>query len=753
LSCTKYLSALICLIFTLALGYKTIHSQTILEGKLIDEISLKPIDNADVKIIDLKKNTLTDSSGNFSFEGINYGSHKIFFNAEGYRSKTINVFFDSLFSGNNFLVKLQPLEGFTDTIDVSSLFFKKNEDIHTANTYAKYEELRKTPDTVEDIIKYFQSTAGVSFANDNDNDIIVRGGSPIENLTMIDNVEVLNPNHYGPPGSTSGALSFINLKLVDEVNFYSGGFPVKYGNRISSVMDIKLKDGNEERHWKDLNISFSGFGGFFEGPITKNFSYMFSIRKSYFELLRKDLNFSYLPNYWDFNLKLNYNINKTDKISLIGLFAIDKANKYDKETDSVYTSSNPVDLKLLVAGVNYVQNRKSGIFSFTISDNYSFYKAALYGFNLKIKDNQFNLRSDYKTPVSNDFKIDLTAEGRYVFSYYDVFSNDDLTPTGFFVPPVSYNKSLSAFRFGLAANLIGDIVNHKINFNAGFRIDYLDLMKNGFSISPRAGISYRFLPLTTLNLNVGLYSQQPEFLWLLSGSNSKTLFNINAKEAILGIEHFFAYDIRANIEGYVKYYSDYPISVYDPYYIFINISGIYPNFLGDAVSEGKGYFAGLDFTLQKKNPGPGFYGTLNVSYNKSAFKATLGGYQPSGFDYGKQVTLISGYRLKSNFIFGFRLKYSDGRPYTPYDIERSQIIGSGSFDMSQYNKARMPYYLRLDARIDKDINIGKTELIVYVEVWNLLDRKNVYEYSWSGINVETIHHWSRVPILGLSFQF
>jgi hypothetical protein len=730
-----------------------LYSQVSVSGNVYDASTKKPVAGVQVEIPELRRESTTDSEGAFSFPPLNFESLAIRFRLEGYRTSHVTILYDSVINSKGLNVYLKPLESVTDTIDVSEMYYKKNEDIHTSSTYAVYEELRKSPGTVEDIIKYFQTSPGVTFASDLDNDLIVRGGSPIENLTLFGGVEILNPNHYGPPGSTSGALSFINLKFVDEVNFYSGGFPVKYGGRISSVMDIKLKQGDSKRHWRDLYVSFTGFGGFFEGPIDSKTTYMFSARRSYLELIRKNLNMDYIPNFWDFNLKLERKVSTNDRISLVGMYAIDKTHPYDILKDSTNTDETPVNLKLFNAGFNYQHEKKNEFLRFTISDSYSDYDAGLRDFELKIKDNQLNLCGEFKITLNNTLKIDAAADIKYIYSDYDVFSDYYVSPTGYFIPEVSYSKYLNTFKFDASVNFIADLIKRKLNISAGLRVDYVDYMKSGLSVSPRMGLSYKLQPITAINFSAGLYSQPPEYLWLLSGTNKDRLTNIFAKEVILGIEHYFSSDVRVNLEGYLKHYSAYPVSLYDPYYIYINISGLYPNFLTDAQSNGRGYFAGAELTAQKKNSGYGLYGTLNLSYMKSSFKATEGGYQPGRFDNGLSATLIAGYRFKFDFIFSFRLRYTEGKHYTPFDPERSYQLGYGMYDMNFYNKLRLPYYMRLDIRIDKYFKFGNTQLIAYVELWNALDRKNVYDYDWGFNSAHAEYHWARIPVIGISYRF
>jgi hypothetical protein len=215
-------------------------------------------------------------------------------------------------------------------------------------------------------------------------------------------------------------------------------------------------------------------------------------------------------------------------------------------------------------------------------------------------------------------------------------------------------------------------------------------------------------------------------------------------------------DVKLSIEPYLKQYSNYPVSVYDPNFIFIN-SGveIYPNFLDKALSSGKGYIAGVDLTIQKKNPGKGFYGTLAYSFSESKFLALAGDIQPAEFDYGNQLTAIAGYKFSFGLSISGRFKFAKGRPYTPYNLDQSALFNRGIYDKTHYNKARMPDYARLDLRIDQHFRFGWSELIAYLELLNVFDRVNYYNYYWSyyydGIKANL--QFPRVPILGLSFKF
>jgi hypothetical protein len=725
-------------------------------GKVLSEASGSPIPYVRVEAIELKIVTYTDSLGIFEIYNIPRGNYTLKFSCEGFLQKVLSINFDSLSSNKELLVRLSPFESSIDTIDVRAEYFKKNLDINTSYDYAVYDEIRKTPGAVEDIIKYFQSSPGVSQGNDEENDIISRGGSPIENLTLIDGIEIENPNHYGPPGSTSGVLSYINLKMIQEADFYSGGFPVKYGERLSSVLDIKFKEGSKTEHIRDLNLSMTGFGGFFEGPISPKSSYMLSIRRSYLELLKGFIvagNPSagiVLPNYWDVNLKLNYDLAKNKKLSFAGVFAIDKA-KYVSTDNSL-----PVNLRLLTYGFNYSSKTRYSDFKLILSHNFDNYAAYYDFFNINILQHQLTLKADFNYYLTKDIKLDLFGGDKYIFGNYNVYAYYFISYTGYLLNSIDYKAGLNTHKIFNGFNITWNLFSSRLVANAGVRTDYHGYMTDGFAISPRAGLTYKLTDKTFLNFNIGYFRQAPEFLWLLSTETNKKLSYINSSQTVIGAEHFFLKDLRINLEAYYKFYTGYPVSVYNPYYMFIyGLTGMYPDFLSESLSKGRGYFTGIDLTVQKKNSGEGFYGFFTYSYTKSKFYAMAGGPQPSGFDYGNQFTLIAGWKLPSAWAFSMRVKYYDGKPYTPFDSVASVMAYRGVFDMSKYMQGRMPYYLRIDARIDKVFDFGWSVFTFYVEVQNILDRRNVWIYDWSNNKKKTTidYQWPRLPIVGASYRF
>lgn len=643
-------------------------------------------------------------------------------------------------------------EPVTDTIDVRASYFKKPPDIITSYINADNDEIRKAPGAMEDIIRFFNSSPGVSIGSDINNELIVRGGSPVENLNIVDGLILQNPNHYGSPGSTNGLLSYINLKLVKNIDFLSGGFPPEYGDRLSSVMNIKLRDGDFFNHKRDIHITAIGFGGFIEGPLFKNTSYMLSVRRSYYELLRDFLNTQLIPTYWDVNAKLSFNPSQSDNFSITGLFADDNASPFE-EGDFMYDTIN---VKILSVGINYEKLISGNKINLTAGYVKNSYKVNYQNFILDINDNELSFAQKFELNINRNYKISLFANARDIFSEYFIYHGSGFNASNYYTPSVSVNAELRSYKMAGGFNIISGFLNKRLNVNAGLRVDKFNLLEYSTVFSPRIGIAYWLYHFTSINFNAGLNHQAPEMLWVIADTDNRKLKYIKMFELVLGTEHFFSKDVKLTFESYLKQYYDYPVSVYDPNYIFIN-SGveIYPNFLDKAVSAGKGFFNGIDLTIQKKNSGEGLFGTISYSFSRSKFLALKGDIQPAEFDYGNQVTFIAGYKFKFGLILSSRFKFAKGRPYTPFDVQESAENNRGIYNTDLYNKARMPDYARLDLRIEYNASWKNFSLNAYLEILNLLNRVNYYNYYWSSFYqaIKSNLQLPRVPVLGLSVKF
>lgn len=757
----------ILIIFIIFTGQIFAQGQGVITGVVIDHDSQKPVADAEVTIIELDSSATSGNDGKFEFINVPLGTYQLKTSKVGYETvvNTDIVVLSARPTGVR--IELIPKGYRTDTIDVEARYFQRSSDQNTSSYNLDFEEVRRAPGSVEDVSRMVQNLPGVSSGNDQRNDLIVRGGSPSENYTSIDGIEVPNINHYPSQGSSSGPIGMINVKFISDVNFSSGGFPARYGDKLSSVLDIKFREGSREKFLSDINLSTAGFGGVFEGPMfDKKGSFLLSARRSYLNLIKGAIRIAAVPNYWDFNLKSVYDIDKNNHLTFIGVGGIDEIS-FEGDASKI-SDDNPYgnahgNQQEFTTGFNLKTLFRKGYLQTVLSNSSSFYyymdndlKTNDLIFDYHSHESEFNLNSELLYRVSSISNLTVGAGGKFILFKNDMYLRADTSAFGDPLPAYSVNLKTN---FGKAFSFVQytlKLFRDKLILNSGLRFDYFSGINRGNAFSPRFGLTYNITSITALNISTGIFAQTPEYMWVTSDPSNKDLKYIKTYHYVAGIEHLFSEDLKFSVEAYYKTYSDYPVSYYIPTFILVN-SGTEngPNFVGEAVSAGYGYVEGIDFSLQKKLTGSGLYGMLNYSLEKSEFTALAGGSKPGSFDYRHNINLIAGYQISDDWLIGVKYRFTTGRPYTPYDVEQSTILRRGVYQVDRFNEARYKDYSRMDIRVDKKWNFRKLSIVSYVELQNVLNTTNVYTYFWNTYKNEmgTIYQWAFLPVGGFSVQF
>lgn len=735
----------------------------IIRGKVIDDITQSPVPNADVQILDAGEKIKTDPRGEFVFRDLRFDAYRIKVTAMGYEPIIKSDLLVYASKPLEIIVSLIPKGILTGTIDVEANSFEQSSNVNISSINLDYEEIRRAPGATEDISRMLQTAPGVAIGNDQRNDLIVRGGSPSENLILIDGIEIPNINHFGTDGSSSGAIGFINSKFILETNMLTGGFPSLYGDKLSGVIDISFKEGSTKKFYKDINLSIAGFGGIFEGPLSDKGNFMFSVRRSYLELIKSAIRLTSVPNYWDFNLKADYNLSPNDKVTVIGLLGLDKIDfSGESAENNPYGNSSDIQ-KTMGVGINYKKLLKNGFVQNVISDSYTDSdiiqidgQTALPKFKYNGKNNEVILKSDLNLQLKRSLILSTGIGVKLANIKNKMFLPGDTSAAGFAYDTINSNADISTYKLGGHVNFTTKLFDDKLIVNTGARVDYFEYIRLKTYFSPRAGVSYKFTPVSSVNLAWGIYFQSPEYIWLGSSPQNYLLNSIRSEHFIAGVEHFFASDLRASVEVYYKKYKDYPVWKDVPNYILIDGGADFgPNIVGEAVSAGYGFAQGIDISLQKKLSRIGLYGIINYSYIHTGFTALAGGEKPGAYDPGHMFTLIAGYQFKNGWLVGTRIKYSGGRPYTPIDPVASRRVNRAVYSTDEFNSQRYPYYMRVDLRVDKKFDFKGASLIGYLELQNLFDRENVYSYYWNEDDkrLSTIYQWAFFPVGGISIQF
>ena len=758
------------ILIILILFSATVFSQEkgVINGRVTDQETKSPVPEATVSILNTDLKTKTNEKGEFSFTGIPYGTYELKVSCLGYDAfiHTDVVVLSSRPADVEIELLVNAIT--TQQIDVEGKYFQKSTDVSTSSYNLDFEEVRRAPGAVEDISRMVQIMPGVSPANDQRNDLIVRGGSPSENLTIIDGIEIPNVNHYPTQGSTSGPIGMINVKFIDDVNFSTGGFSARYGDKLSSVMDIKFREGYRKRFLSDINLSTAGFGGLFEGPLfTQKGSFLFSVRKSYLNLIKGAIRLAAVPDYWDFNLKTVYDFSKNTRLTFVGIGGIDDIS-FEGE-DSKISDDNPYgkakgQQRQFTAGFNLRKLFKKGYVQTVLSNSSAFLeytnndiRTDQLKFNYNSYESDFNFKSEVFYQLNKTNNVILGGSARYIKFKNETFYVADTTAFGDPIPETNVNVKENYYKASAFAQYTLKLLESRLILNAGTRVDFFSGIRKNAEGSQRFGISYSILPTTTISASTGIFYQAPEYVWLTSDPRNENLRYLRADHFVAGIEHLFTPELRLSIEAYHKNYKNYPVSTLVPTYVLISggtENG--PNLLfGQAVSEGKGYSRGIDFSLHKKLTGNGFYGMINYSLSESKVTGLEGGERAGSFDYRHNMTIIAGYQISNDWLVGLKFRYTTGRPYTPFDIALSTYAGRGVSDFNNFNGARFQDYNRLDLRVDKKWNFKGLSIVSYFELQNVFNKENVYQYFWNEYkNTEgTIYQWKFLPVGGFSIQF
>ncbi|MCX6140293.1 MAG: TonB-dependent receptor [Candidatus Kapabacteria bacterium] len=748
----------------------------IVSGQVIDLNTQQPLIGVSVAVVGTKRGALSKKDGRFVITKVPAGVFSIKATLIGYAPDVKSDVVVSSGKPTTIEIRLSSQEvQLGETVVISEAFRTDGQSISSTQLLTS-EEVRRAPGVQEDVVRAIALLPGVAVTQAGRNDLAIRGGAPFENLFLIDNIEVPNINHFGSQGSSGGPLSLINIALVRDVSLSTGGFGPRYGDRLSSVTNLTLREGNDQRFAGELNVSATGVGLIAEGPIGERGSYLFSARRSYLDLIFTLAGFGFIPEYWDFSSKVTYELSSTDKLSFLAIGALDKL-KFNNTQDNLYNNSRVTapSQNQYFAGLTWRHLLGNGYMNVTLGRTFTYYNTVQQDslandiFKTVTTEGENSLRADVVTFPTSSMELNVGAIVKYASTLdYKVvlpgFARLDATGTP---APLNVDTSFSALRGGVYAQADWAATD-RIKITLGARGDYYAFLENNkVALSPRATLSYLLSPEMTLRLSAGRYYQSPQYIWLVGdASNRANLRPIRADQAILGWEWIATPDVKIQVEAYYKSYDAYPTRTFRPQAVlapagFDDIYTDIPFGLEPLTNSGTGTAYGIEFFIQKKlSASVPIYGLASISINRTQFVALDGQTRVGSFDTPIISTIAVGWRPDAEWEVSSKLRMSQGLPSTPYITtgSRAQETGFpvGSLDFDFFNQgARLPFFYALDARLDRRWFFTGWQLIVYVDVQNITGRKNVSGYKWNQQtqSVEAQASIGVLPSIGINIQF
>ena len=736
-----------------------------LMGRIIDAETNYPLNNVSVIIKELEIGVYANEKGQYHIYNVPVGIYSVSFQIIGYQPqmKTDAVIRSQRTTFINGELKRKPIE--IEGIAVQTDYFAETEKQTTSVVSFSNEEIRRTPGSAGDVSRIMMSLPSVAKVNDQSNNLIVRGGNPMENSFFIDNIEIPNINHFPHQGSSGGPIGILNVDLIQDVTFNTGGFSAIYGDKLSSIMEIDFRDGNPHEFDGQIDFSWVGFGGIFEGPFSDKSSAMLAVKRSYLKYIIDaiDIGTSATPEYGDVQTKYTYEFNPFQKLSLLAVFA-DDHNSPDQENavENYMSHYGNQDLYQGTYGLNWRAVWNKSAFSNTSlsitssrydEDFYETFKVNTTGVpDIKNRTNEqeLKLRNVNFKRLSEKLSLDFGFDAKYLKHNYDNYLAETTNSTGGIVESLTLKDEITAEKLGGFISLNYDPLQ-KLSTTLGLRVDYFSLNENT-TISPRFSCQYKLNEKTSLNGSMGIFHQNLPLLLLSQNEDNKNLKDPFVTHYIIGIEHLLSEDTRLVVETYQKDYSNFPVDPNQPglFVIDDNFFNNYENLRDD----GQALSRGVEVILQKKLA-ESIYGLASATYFRSRYKSYDGIWRNRNYDNRLIVSIEGGYKPTPGLEMSLRWIYASGVPYTPIDEQLSAEYQQAVLDENRINEERYPDYHSMNVRLDKRFFFNKTNLVIYFSVWNAYNQKNIAEYYWNDTDqtVDEVYQWTFLPILSVEFEF
>jgi hypothetical protein len=735
-----------------------------ISGSVVDLETKQALIGVNIVIKSSGSGVITDSKGEYQINQLKVDTYTLVFSYLGFEQvvKTDVVVRPGRTTYLNVDLRSSSIE--MESVVVEGGYFSEVEAKPMGTINFSAEEVRRAPGSAGDVSRIVMGLPSLAKVNDSRNSLIVRGGSPVENSFYLDNIEIPNINHFQIQGSSDGPIGLLNVDFIKDVNFYSGGFSPIYGDKLSSIMEISFREGTLDGFNPQLQMSMAGFGAGAEGPIGDNGSYMFSASRSYLDLIVDQVETGgALPKYGDFQGKLTYKLNDNNKVTLINVFSKDDiANEYNDALEAEENFYGVSDDLSNVTGINWQYiwtgsgySNTSVAFTHNSFDRDYYETKSQLNVNRNItKENSIKLRNVnyYKTNNTHAFEFGIDANG--ILNTFDFILQNRKNQYGNILPTVKVDRNLRSVKAGLFAVHHWNLTD-RLKLIYGGRVDYFEYTDK-LNISPRINLSYKIDSKTTLNASAGVFHQDIPSNILVQNDAFKNLQTPRSTHFVLGISRMIGESTRLTIEAYQKDYNNFPINPATPnLFLFdqVMVDGLFLNH-SNLVDDGKAFSRGVEVMLQKKLASD-FYGMISGSYSKSRYKDLNGTWRDRIYDNEFNFTLEGGYIPNNEWEFKVRWIYAGGAPYTPFNLEESEVNNHGVWDLNRINSERLPDYHSLNIRVDKRFNFSGSNLILYLSIWNAYGRKNIAAYQWNEITneQEAAEQWSTLPVLGFEFEF
>lgn len=790
-------NSLIMTCFLCLAAFTQVSAQRSIQGKVEEAATGESLPYATVVIEGTSRGTTTNVDGFFTLLNVEEQTVKLLITYIGF--EPLEVVVPEEYNGELLQIKMQPLSSELQEVIVTADAYKVlNATSGVSKSTISTKQLSLLPNIGEtDIFRSLQLLPGVSGTNENSSGLFVRGGTPDQNLVLLDGMTIYKVDHF------FGFFSAFNANAVKDVQLYKGAFPSKYGGRTSSVVDMTGKTGSFQKFGAGLNLNFLSVNGYAEVPLSDKFSVMLAGRRSYTDILRSGVFQSIQDNligqdnlantnidpanvtqvqpdfyFYDWNAKLSYKPSVNDIVT----FSLFNGRDFLDESRVVDQDNGPVNIladlgeqtdwgnrgtslkwsrqwnpkfysNILVAGSEYFSNydRLLDLEVTAIEED-----TTVFALNQRtLEDNSvvdLSIRGDFEWQLSDKASIDFGFSWTDTQVDYSSIRNDTT---------VILERDQEAV-FGSFYVSHKRRIGEKLSLEAGLRVSDYEF-SDELLYEPRFNATYQFNPQLKLK---GAYGRHYQFVnqiinenisegsrefWLLADGD---LVDVSSAEHyVLGV----SYELNNwlfDMEGYYKDLSG--LSEFSLRFrrgIEIEAEELF--FTGDGIAKG------IEFLVQKKQ---GRY-TGWISYTLGRIRNTFPGFNegrefPALHDQLHEFKMVHSYesgpwKLSGTFTYGSGKPFSE--PEGRYVIELLDGREFNYIGVGDKNGSRLPVYHRLDLSAHYQFEAGKLKYDIGLSIFNFLGRQNVwyveYDFSRDPVLVSEINYLGFTPNLSFGVKF
>jgi hypothetical protein len=747
----------------LLLVFLPLHGQTVghhtISGYVKEAVSGESLIGVNIYLSDHKTGTVTNTYGFYSMTIPASDSIMLVVSYVGFTPEIVNVSLHKDIELNIDLKTNILLHEVTVTADRRE---KQSESVKMSTIKLQVAQIKNVPSLLgeKDVLKVLQLMPGVQKGSEGSSGIYVRGGGPDQNLIILDDAIVYNASHL------FGFFSLFNGDALKSVELTKGGFPARYGGRLSSVLEMNMKEGNKEQWHGEGGIGLISSRLTVEGPIKKGkSSILISGRRTYADLLI----YPFLKNektgyyFYDFNAKINYDFGRKNKIYLSGYFGKDK---FYLKTNTVDVKDNAGFLWGNATGTlrwNHLFTNKIFSNASAILSNYSF---GLYDEYKVIKENK-DYYSEYYSGIRDftlKYDIDYLPNPNHwikagAISIYHRFNphayvEEDI-PNDTHIRDIKYTDGIES---GLYIEDIWQPVQ-TVKINEGIRFSHFLATKNQYDFfEPRLSVALRLKNDFAIK---GSYASMNQYIHMISNTGISLPTDLwvpttdrvkpqQSQQVALGfVKDFSEHDLSFSLEGYYKKMKNTLAYKEGATFLTFNDPGKTSDInWEDNVTSGHSWSYGIEFLIQKKEGRLTGWIGYTLSWTQMQFDSiNFGRKFYARYDRRHDISIVATYKLNDHITLSGTWVYGTGNAVTLPNstfivFADSPKLGSGFNDYSynnrgilytfndygQKNDYRMGAYHRLDLGIQFHKKKKWGERIWEISVYNAYNRMNPFFY-------------------------